>query len=110
MTLAPGPLVAEQVAQGKIERTIPGRFSLDETFDTGENAGTPVIEDYVDKMPFKFTGDIKKVVIELGKSGLTASDENEDRRSSRLATSRTRSSALRAPSRFCARGTCSGSL
>ena len=26
-------------------------------------------------MPFKFTGDLKKVVIELGKSGLTASDE-----------------------------------
>jgi hypothetical protein len=29
----------------------------------------------VDKMPFKFTGDLMKVVIELGKSGLTAADE-----------------------------------
>ena len=28
-------------------------------------------------MPFKFTGDLKKVVIELGKSGLTASDAQE---------------------------------
>jgi hypothetical protein len=28
-------------------------------------------------MPFKFTGDLKKVVIELGKSGLTASDEKK---------------------------------
>ena len=64
-----------QVAQGKIERTIPIRFSLDETMDVGEDTGTPVVEDYVGKMPFKFTGELKKVVIELGKSGLTASDE-----------------------------------
>ena len=67
----------KQVAQGKIERTIPVRFSLDETFDIGEDAGTPVVEDYVDKMPFHFTGEIKKVVIELGKSGLAASDEKQ---------------------------------
>src|SRR5262249_13647738 len=46
----------KQVAQGKIERTIPVRISLDETFDIGEDTGTPVVEDYVDKMPFKFTG------------------------------------------------------
>jgi hypothetical protein len=67
----------KQVAQGKIERTIPTRFSLDETMDVGEDTGTPVVEDYVDKMPFKFTGALKKVVIELGKSGLTARDEKE---------------------------------
>ncbi len=67
----------KQVAQGKIERTIPTRFSLDETFDVGVDTGTPVVEDYVDKMPFKFTGTLRKVVIELGKSGLTASDERE---------------------------------
>ena len=65
----------QQVAQGKIERTIPSRFSLDETFDVGEDTGTPVVEDYEARMPFKFTGTLKKVVIELGKSGLTASDE-----------------------------------
>jgi arylsulfatase len=67
----------KQVAQGKIERTIPTRISLDETMDVGEDTGTPVVEDYVDKMPFKFTGVLKKVVIELGKSGLTARDEKE---------------------------------
>jgi arylsulfatase len=67
----------KQVAQGKIERTILVRFSLDETFDVGMDTGTPVVEDYVNKMPFKFTGDLTKVVIELGKSGLTASDEKE---------------------------------
>ena len=65
----------QQTAQGKIERTIPLRFSADETFDIGEDTGTPVVEDYEAKMPFKFTGDLMKVVIELGKSGLTASDE-----------------------------------
>jgi hypothetical protein len=65
----------KQVAQGRIEHTIPIRFSLDETFDIGEDTGTPVVEDYEAKMPFKFTGDLKQVVIELGKSGLTASDE-----------------------------------
>ena len=37
----------------------------------------PEVEDYLDKMPFKFTGDLKKVVIELGKSGLTASDDKK---------------------------------
>jgi hypothetical protein len=43
----------------------------------GEDTGTPVVEDYVDKMPFKFTGVLKNVVIEPGKSGLTASDEKQ---------------------------------
>ena len=64
----------KQVAQGTIERTIPIRFSLDETFDVAEDTGTPVVEDYEPKMPFKFTGTLDKVVIELGKSGLVASD------------------------------------
>jgi arylsulfatase len=65
----------KQVAQGRIERTLPFRISLDETLDCGEDTGTPVSEDY--HVPFTFTGDLKKVVIELGKSGLTASDEKQ---------------------------------
>ena len=67
----------KQLAQGKIERTIPIRFSLDETMDVGLDTGTPVVEDYVGKMPFKFTGSLKKVVIELGKSGLAANDQKK---------------------------------
>lgn len=66
-----------QVAKGDIKNTIPVRFSLDETFDIGMDTGTPVVEKYVDKMPFKFTGTLKKVVIELGQSGLTANDEKK---------------------------------
>ena len=65
----------KEVAQGKIERTIPVRFSLDETLDVGMDTGTPVVEDYVNKMPFQFTGVLKKVVVELGKSGLAGADE-----------------------------------
>jgi hypothetical protein len=47
----------KQIAQGKIERTIPFRISADETLDIGEDTGTPVSEDY--QVPFKFTGDLK---------------------------------------------------
>jgi len=65
------------VAVGRIERTLAFRLSLDETLDCGEDTGTPVSEDYAAKMPFKFTGELKKVVIELGKSGLTASDDKQ---------------------------------
>jgi arylsulfatase A-like enzyme len=55
-----------QVAQGRIERTIPLRISLDETFDVGRDTGTPVVEDYVGRMPFAFTGTLGKIVIEPG--------------------------------------------
>jgi hypothetical protein len=33
--------------------------------DFGEDTGTPVVEDYDAKMPYKFTGKVEKVVIEL---------------------------------------------
>jgi arylsulfatase len=62
-----------QLAQGRIERSDPIRYSLDEGLDVGEDTGTPVSLDY--DVPFKFTGVIKKVVIDLGKSGLSAADE-----------------------------------
>jgi hypothetical protein len=55
----------KQVAEGRIPQTVPIRFSLDETFDVGEDTGTPVVEDYVGKMPFPFTGTLKKFVVIL---------------------------------------------
>lgn len=64
-----------QVAQTVIERTIPLRFSLDETMDIGEDTGTPVLEEYEPRMPFRFTGRLEKVVIELGSSGLATGGE-----------------------------------
>jgi arylsulfatase len=51
------------VAQGRIERTIPIRVTLDESLDVGEDAGTPVNLGY--DVPFKFTGKLNKLVIEL---------------------------------------------
>ena len=55
----------KQVARAHLDRTICCRFSLDETFDVGADTGSPVIEDYADKMPFKFTGKLDKITIEL---------------------------------------------
>ena len=63
----------KQVAEGRIERTIPFRISADETLDIGEDTGTPVSEDY--HVPFKFTGTIGKVVILLGDEKITAADQ-----------------------------------
>jgi len=61
----------KQVAEARLPRSIGIRFSLDETFDIGEDTGTPVIEDYVDKMPFRFTGTLRKVVVVLEPEKLT---------------------------------------
>jgi hypothetical protein len=40
-------------------------------FDVGADTGTPVVEDYVDKMPFSFTGTLKKFVVVLEPEQLT---------------------------------------
>jgi hypothetical protein len=61
----------QPVAEGKIPQTIRVRFSLDETFDIGLDTGTPVVEDYVDKMPFAFTGTLRKFVVILEPGKLT---------------------------------------
>jgi len=59
------------VAEGRIAQTVGVRFSLDETFDVGSDMGTPVVEDYLDKMPFAFTGTLKKFVVVLEPENLT---------------------------------------
>jgi len=61
----------KQVAEGRIPRTIANRFSLDETFDVGEDTGSPVIEDYAGKMPFAFTGTLKRFSVVLEPEKLT---------------------------------------
>ena len=68
----------KQVAEGRIERTIPFRISADETLDVGEDTGTPVSEDY--HVPFRFTGDLKKVAIQLTDAKLSPEDEAEIRK------------------------------
>ncbi|MCC6197933.1 MAG: arylsulfatase, partial [Burkholderiales bacterium] len=61
------------VAEGRIERTYAFRVSLDETFDVGEDTGTPVSEDYT--VPFKFTGTIDRVIVRVAETTLTPEDE-----------------------------------
>ena len=53
----------KNVATGRIEQTQCCAFSADEGADVGADEGTPVTEAY--KVPFKFTGKIDKVTIDL---------------------------------------------
>ncbi|MDO8977580.1 arylsulfatase [Reyranella sp.] len=52
-----------KAATGRIEKTQCCAYSADEGADVGADEGTPVTEAY--KVPFKFTGKIDKVTIEL---------------------------------------------
>jgi arylsulfatase A-like enzyme len=54
-----------KVAEGMIEATVPYRYAVDETLDIGQDCGTPILEDYADRMPYKFTGRIVNFTIEL---------------------------------------------
>ena len=66
------------MAEGRIEKTPPfGKFSLDESFDVGQDTGTPVIDEYDAKMPFKFTGALNKVEIHLGPDRLSPQKKGE---------------------------------
>jgi arylsulfatase len=65
-------------ADGQLARTVPLRFSADETLDIGEDTGTPASEDY--HVPFKFAGDLKKVMMELSDNKLTPAEEEELRK------------------------------
>jgi arylsulfatase len=65
----------KEVANGRLMRTIPFRVSADETLDIGEDTGTPVSEDY--HVPFKFTGIIDKVVVDLSDAKLSPQDQKE---------------------------------
>jgi arylsulfatase A-like enzyme len=67
----------KKVAQGRIDKTVPFRFSLDESFDVGQDTGSPVIDEYDAKMPFAFSGTLNKVVIRLGGDRLTSEERGE---------------------------------
>jgi arylsulfatase len=54
-----------KVAKGALDKTVPGSFSLSETFDVGVDNGTPVSNNYKKKDHFPFTGQIDKVTITL---------------------------------------------
>lgn len=68
----------KKVAQGRIERTQPMIFSADEGTDVGEDGETPVVEDYGIPAPYKFTGKIAKVTVELKE--MKAADQAEEKK------------------------------
>jgi hypothetical protein len=55
----------KDVARTTVKRTVPAAFSATETFDVGEDLGSPVSLDYFDRSPFQFDGNITKVDVHL---------------------------------------------
>jgi arylsulfatase len=53
----------KKIGEGRVEKSIPNRISIDETLDVGFDTGTPLTETY--ETPFDFTGALKKVTIDL---------------------------------------------
>ena len=53
----------KRVAEGRLERTVPVRFSVGEGLDVGMDGGSP--RDFTYEPPFTFTGTIEKVTIDL---------------------------------------------
>ncbi|MGH7787161.1 MAG: sulfatase-like hydrolase/transferase [Candidatus Binatia bacterium] len=65
----------KQAGTAKLARTLAFRMALDETFDCGEDTGTPVSEDY--RVPFRFTGTIGKVAVRLGEEKITPAEQRQ---------------------------------
>jgi arylsulfatase A-like enzyme len=55
----------EPVGGGRIEHTVPARFSAYAGLDIGRDNGMPVDRNYADKSPFAFTGTVKRVVFDV---------------------------------------------
>ena len=72
----------QKVAEGRVEKTILGRFSADETFDTGLDTGSPVSDSY--QSPFRFVGKLQKVDIDLASENLGKADLDELRQAETL--------------------------
>lgn len=55
------------VAEGRVEKTVPGIFTADETFDLGMDLGTPV---GAYRAPFKFNGTIRQVTLDTSPNAI----------------------------------------
>jgi len=55
----------EPAASGRMEHTVPGRFSGYSGMDIGRDNGLVVDRSYADKAPFAFTGQIRQVVFDV---------------------------------------------
>ena len=65
----------KKVGEGRLDQTIFGRFSADETFDTGLDTGSPVSSLY--QSPFTFTGTLNKIEIDIAPTNLRAEDQEK---------------------------------
>ena len=65
----------KKVGEGRVDKTILGRFSADETFDTGLDTGSPVSNLY--QSPFKFTGTLNKIEINIAPTNLSAAEQKQ---------------------------------
>ncbi len=52
-----------KIAEGRLKKTVPNKFSICEGLDIGMDVGSPV--DFTYTPPFAFTGKIEKVTIDL---------------------------------------------
>ncbi len=53
----------KETGQGTVDRIHRGTFSISETFDVGEDTGTPVSKSYTRE--YAFSGKLEKVVVAL---------------------------------------------
>ena len=68
----------KEVARNSMEHTTPITFPEDETFDIGQDTRTGVaMIEYRYDVPFKFTGTINKLTVNLGPQQLTAEEREE---------------------------------
>jgi arylsulfatase len=56
----------KKAGEGRVEKTIPARYGMD-TFDIGMDLNAPVVRGGIYTTPYKFTGTIDSVTIELKK-------------------------------------------
>ncbi len=66
----------EPVGGGRMEHTVPVRFTGYAGMDIGRDNGMPVDRSYADKSPFAFTGEVKKVIFDVNPH-LTGANEEE---------------------------------
>ncbi len=64
----------KQVAEGRLEHTVPLRFSASAGMDIGKDNALPVSPTYARRSPFPFTGTIKQVVFDLEPSQISTEE------------------------------------
>ena len=71
----------KKVGEGRVDKTILGRFSADETFDTGLDTGSPVSNLY--QAPFRFTGTLNRIEIDLAPTKFGATEQERIEKANR---------------------------